>query len=332
MFGILRTILAFNVVLLHVFSVPILGNYSVMAFFVLSGFLMTLIMQNKYGYTIRGFKFFWFNRFLRLYPVYWSILLISVVLLFLDLKIPMHPAMKIPVGFSQWFSNLTMVFTDMFPHKFDSRVVPPAWALTNELFYYTLISIGVSRTMKRTIIWFILGVLYFFYTYLFKDLPTYRYGFILASSLPFSFGAMLFYGLKYFPLRNIKWYVPVLTYLLFIANGLFLNNKMIWKFNVGFYLNLLLSACLVYQLYFLFITKKWKRMDAYIGHFSYPIYLSHYICAVLFVTLFGHGNMVDSFKLESAVFIPYTLFLIIFCFILVKTIDLPFHRIKQRVK
>lgn len=332
MFGILRTLLAFNVVLLHIFNVPTLGNYSVMAFFILSGFLMTLIMHNSYGYTIRGFKFFWFNRILRLYPVYWMVLILSLSLLLFDFKIPMHPDMNIPKGFSQWFSNVTMIFSNLFPHKFVPRVVPPSWALTNELFYYTLISIGISRTMKRTLIWFLFGMLYFLYTYLFKDLPTYRYGFLLASSLPFSFGALLFYAMKYFPLKNIKWYMPIITYTLFVFNGLFLSNIKIWKIDIGFYVNFLLSAFLVYQLYFLFISKKWKNIDTYIGHFSYPLYLSHYLCAILFVLLLGYGNRADSFKLESIVLIPYTLLLFTFCYILVRTIDLPFHRIKQKVK
>lgn len=77
MFGILRTILAINVVLLHVFSVPTLGNYSVSFFFVLSGFLMTYIMHETYGFDLKGVKYFWLNRILRLYPIYLIIILIT---------------------------------------------------------------------------------------------------------------------------------------------------------------------------------------------------------------------------------------------------------------
>ena len=77
MFGILRTLLAINVVLLHIFNVPKLGNYSVSFFFVLSGFLMTLIMNKTYGFTSSGVVFFWKNRILRLYPVYLVLLSIT---------------------------------------------------------------------------------------------------------------------------------------------------------------------------------------------------------------------------------------------------------------
>ena len=81
MFGILRTVLAINVVLLHIFSVPVFGNYSVSFFFLLSGFLMTHICKETYGYTFIGFKLFWLNRFLRLYPIYYIIILITILAL-----------------------------------------------------------------------------------------------------------------------------------------------------------------------------------------------------------------------------------------------------------
>lgn len=47
-------LLAFEVVVFHLLSVPIIGRYAVMSFFVLSGFLMTTIMHQTYGYTLKG--------------------------------------------------------------------------------------------------------------------------------------------------------------------------------------------------------------------------------------------------------------------------------------
>ena len=101
MFGIFRTFLAVNVILLHIFNVPTLGNYSVFAFFILSGFLMTLVVNENYGFSISGFSKFWINRFLRLYPVYLTIIFITFLLLFFNkgILITEHPKLYLPTSF-----------------------------------------------------------------------------------------------------------------------------------------------------------------------------------------------------------------------------------------
>ncbi|MBT8410525.1 MAG: hypothetical protein KJP02_01835, partial [Octadecabacter sp.] len=79
--GALRFILASTVVLGHLFNVPHIGHMSVFFFFVLSGYLMTFVMQRSYGYSISGWKAFWVNRILRLYPTYLIVVALSVVVL-----------------------------------------------------------------------------------------------------------------------------------------------------------------------------------------------------------------------------------------------------------
>ena len=54
MFGTYRTLLAVMVVFLHIGGVPVLGGYAVFGFYILSGYLMTFIMQNNYGYDRSG--------------------------------------------------------------------------------------------------------------------------------------------------------------------------------------------------------------------------------------------------------------------------------------
>ena len=56
MFGVYRFLLALNVVFYHVLDVPGIGPLAVYSFFVLSGFLMTMIMQQTYGYSVTGIK------------------------------------------------------------------------------------------------------------------------------------------------------------------------------------------------------------------------------------------------------------------------------------
>ncbi len=123
-----------------------LGTYAVFGFYVLSGYLMTYIMLNRYGYTISGRFKFAVNRFLRLYPCYWVAAVISLLLLCVDAEkvTEYKEVMFFPSTIYHWLRNFLLYFS------FDStpRLGPATWALTVELFYYFLICIGISRTKK----------------------------------------------------------------------------------------------------------------------------------------------------------------------------------------
>ena len=51
MFGTLRTILALMVAAGHLTDQWQIGTYAVFAFYIISGYLMTLIMHESYGFT-----------------------------------------------------------------------------------------------------------------------------------------------------------------------------------------------------------------------------------------------------------------------------------------
>ena len=80
MFGIFRTLLALVVVAGHLGPVDSVGPYAVFGFYVLSGYLMTAIMRDRYGYTASGIGRYTANRLLRIYPVYLVALLLSLAL------------------------------------------------------------------------------------------------------------------------------------------------------------------------------------------------------------------------------------------------------------
>ena len=69
MFGTYRTLLALMVVFLHLGGVSVLGGYAVFGFYILSGYLMTYIMQKNYGYSRLGQARYAINRMLRIYPI-----------------------------------------------------------------------------------------------------------------------------------------------------------------------------------------------------------------------------------------------------------------------
>ena len=79
-------ILAFAVVLGHTaYSGPRLMGPSdaVHIFFVISGFYMCMMLRRKYGWSGRGVRAFYLNRFLRLYPTYIAVVLGAMAWYFL---------------------------------------------------------------------------------------------------------------------------------------------------------------------------------------------------------------------------------------------------------
>ena len=76
-----RFILAVLVVQAHLLAdgLPGLAWQAVFSFYVLSGFLMTLVLNEVYGFGVHGFVRFFTNRILRLYPAYYALLLVTIL-------------------------------------------------------------------------------------------------------------------------------------------------------------------------------------------------------------------------------------------------------------
>ncbi|MGH2665078.1 acyltransferase family protein [Flavobacterium sp.] len=333
MFGILRTLLAIYVVLLHIFSFPTLGNYAVSFFFILSGFLMTYVMQKSYSYDFSGVKLFWANRFLRLYPTYWLVLLLSLVAIFALSGNGLNPAMYFPSSFKEWVSNISMLYFDIVPHRIKPRVVPTSWALTNELVFYLLISFGISKNKTRTFIWLFFSILYYVGTYFFYDLPTFRYSAIPASSLPFAIGAALFWLNE--RQTKIKGNISLIIFLmlLFNVNAVYLANTGITIYTeISIYTNYILSAAIVLLLFQVKSNKKIKQADNFIGYFSYPIYLSHYLICAVYIYFFNPNHGTKAYKLQTDALIGYFLILFVFCFAIVYFIDIRIDRYKRELQ
>jgi peptidoglycan/LPS O-acetylase OafA/YrhL len=82
--GLIRLLLALAVLVGHSWSIRgfsfIPPSFAVSIFFAISGFYMALILSFKYDASARGRRLFWSNRFLRLFPTYWIILLLTLAI------------------------------------------------------------------------------------------------------------------------------------------------------------------------------------------------------------------------------------------------------------
>lgn len=141
MFGSWRFILAMLVVVGHLWGFWFAASHAVFSFYVLSGFLMTLVLNEKYGFSRSGFGKFWVSRLSRLLPTYWVGCLISVCLILLlsvEVTSAFSSKLTFPKTAYEIFANSTMVgilfpnrSVGFIPNQFPT-LVPAAWALSIE--------------------------------------------------------------------------------------------------------------------------------------------------------------------------------------------------------
>ena len=152
-------------------------------------------MQEKYFYTIKGVSLFCRNRALRLYPIYYVACLFSLGLIFLcgpQWMEDFHHAIRLPKQLDEIAQNLTMVFPGFFPNAFTPRLTPPTWAITCGLFFYFLIAMGASKTLRRAQIWFVISVAIHMVLLPGRDWGA-RYFSVPGAALPFSVGSLIYF-------------------------------------------------------------------------------------------------------------------------------------------
>jgi peptidoglycan/LPS O-acetylase OafA/YrhL len=283
MFGIFRFALALLVVIYHLSDHHVAGWYSVYAFYVLSGFLMTLVIAKKYRLTATGIGNFTLNRVLRIYPPYLAV--VAATLLVLQIPSLAERARElydiaIPRGSLAWFENLFIWGW----HRQDPKLVPQVWTVFRELSYCVLLFFPFARFRWLTLAW-LAGSLVYAATTVVRGLALLDvYTTFSAASLAYSMGACLyhFHG----SLRRITHPLGPLICLAAIAPFAFEAIRPQWFAHtsvIPLYVNLGLSTWLVLLLSGLNGPLQWQRIDRYLGNLSYPVYLWHGIVPVVVV-------------------------------------------------
>lgn len=321
--GILRLLLALSVVVAH--SGPIFGFYfvggeiAVKTFFIISGFYMSLILNEKYIGKNNSYRLFISNRFLRLYPIYWAILISTVLLCVIIgfsgenhnfpvigeyLKVRNSFLSLCLLSISNLFifgqdtvmflgidpSNGSLFFTSNFantnPQLFRFLFVPQAWTLGLELMFYLIAPFLLRKNLN-----FILAIiftslllrLYLHFQFGLKHDPwTYRF---FPSELMFFLLGYIAYRL-YARCKHVKTNL-VLNVILFIYLCLFsINYSRIPTLGypeilkeILYYSSVIVLLPLVFQFF------KKSKIDMQIGELSYPVYISHIFVIILFQAL-----------------------------------------------
>jgi peptidoglycan/LPS O-acetylase OafA/YrhL len=307
--GLLRLILAISVVLAH--SGTILGTRfiggptAVQAFYIISGFYMALILNEKYIGNNSSYKLFITNRLLRIYPTYW-IILVSSILFSITVYFYNHgnkagliqpyvdyfSMMNIwSIGFlilsnlilffqdTVLFLGINLVtgnlyFTDHFsatnPLLYKFMLVPQAWTISLELIFYLIAPFLARKTLKIIVFLIALSIL--------LRIVLTHYG---LKEDPWSY--------RFFPTELVFFLLGLVSYRIYVKLRIIKIHdnylKMIWGVIIVFtiffdFITLPEKTYLYLFIFFLclpfvfLLTNKWKQ-DLYLGDLSYPIYLSH---------------------------------------------------------
>ncbi|WP_116368097.1 acyltransferase family protein [Parahaliea mediterranea] len=336
MFGTYRTFLALLVVATHLGGYPGIGSYAVFGFYCLSGYLMTLIMQRRYGYSSDGVLRYGLNRFLRIFPVYWVSIGLSLALIALlgsEFTASYHHAIYRPEGVAQWARNLLLYF----PQMEDPRLTPPAWALTVELFFYALIALGASRSLFTSGCWLAVSVLHHVIVEVLQMESDHWYFSIPAASLPFATGALIFHYSAAITRFTGRFSRSGMAWVLAGVGAGILLNWLLGQVVGGsakahFYINFLLCAAMVALLFDRRELPLISRAaDKWLGDFSYPIYLLHYQVGLVVVVLGGYAGMTLE-RPGNALMIFATPLILATSWGVTVLLERPIERLRSRIK
>lgn len=337
MFGLYRSLLACLVLFHHLAGVHLVGQYAVHGFFVLSGFLMTHIMHRAYGYDARGRLAFAANRALRLYPSYWATLALAVMAIaFTGAAVAQEfrAFLFLPHGVADWLQNVTMVYVDTFPNRVSPRLSPASWALTIELFYYALIALGLSRTVRITWLWFAVGAAFQLWAAVTMRGLDHAYFHILSGAMPFSIGALLWFYQDRIRLPRTGAVAGAMLGTGAIIALAALASAGAAAFGpvattLAFHINMAVAALSVLTLA---RAKGNRRRDTWLGNFSYHIYILHWPVGLLVFTLLFDLARPDGSVASGAAASVTLIGCCVLSLLLTRWVDQPVERLRDRLR
>ena len=277
MFGTYRYCLAFCVAISHLWAGMIGGPaaYGVWGFYCLSGFLMTLVLNEKYGFSPSKLFSFAKNRCLRIYPAYYAVCLMMLVLFLLipESAIRFLPALQMPQTKTGWVYSLTLLTP-----AFKGELVHGSSALRVELWMYIVMALGLSRNFTTAAIWFTACAVNTWWLLHTGVGFIERYVYIVPCALAFSTGTLLYHVKKFLPTLVNPWWALG-------AAGLWWTHVFVSQHFVGgpwmygLYTSLIVSCIAIVTLMNLKPSNvpRWlSKTDKVLGDLSYPIYLCHW--------------------------------------------------------
>lgn len=312
--GLLRLLHAISVLIWHstpIFGLPLIGGVAaVQTFYMISGFYMTLILETKYVGQ-GSYPLFISNRFLRLFPIYWVILLLTVGTAILWRLSTGHWAQLDPfvvwrhqLSGPTWLyllgANLAIVGQDWLlflglnpqtgalfltpnfvansPPIYDFLLVPQAWSIGVEISFYLVAPLLVRRPVYQVGALVLLSLLLRAYIYYGRgwhfDPWTYRF---FPTELAFFLCGTLAFRL-YERLKQQAWPCAIAWGVTLLVLGLTILYPLLpTPLNNEEVKMWCHYALILLGLPFVFLATATSKFDRWVGELSYPVYLVHFL-------------------------------------------------------
>lgn len=300
--GLIRFLLACIVVIFHAspngkFS-PMPGNLSVQCFYIISGFYMTLVLNEKYTSHTTNLVFYT-NRILKIYPIYFVVLiaLIGWAALVYHLGYPgtfsfYHDLWPLPLG-----TLLYLIYINVFLVGFDSvfyfginnsgrmfftkdinKQTPYlvqftfnsfAWTISVELLFYLIAPFILRKKIILPLIILVVSLLVRFYLiYIGLNYSPWNYMFFPSQIMFFMSGVISYHIYKKVN-SNKPSKLYLIPFLVFIITIVFYRQF----FNDSYMKQALLFILEIISIPYIFILTKSSKFDRFLGNLSFPIYI-----------------------------------------------------------
>jgi peptidoglycan/LPS O-acetylase OafA/YrhL len=329
--GIIRILLALSVTLDHIgpiFGFSMLkGGMAVQAFFIISGFYISLILNEKYISKNKSYFLYISNRFLRIYPIYYIALLLTIILLISNNQFPsfqfsMASLLNIVKQLTIFVTNDYFIYV---PETYHQLFVFQSWSLGLEFLFYLIAPLIVRKT-RILLLFFGIGL---FSRILFAHIlyphiyPGGYIDFFFPTEIVYFLAGALSYKAYVLvkKLNNRRLFSILSIFFIFLT----LIYQIFYAFPYGNTVANIYYILLLLSMPFIFSFSKNSRFDRIIGDLAYPIYLLHVFISDLFIKF--HVPKTDLTKLLIVATV------IIFSYIVNVAIAIPLEKIRQsRVK
>lgn len=283
------------------------GRFGVELFFIISGFIIMLSIEN---YKIKGslvlLKTFYIRRFSRIFPPYFIIITCSLIFNSLFLN-----TLSVENGVNSYLASIFFIHNLIYPGEFPF-LSGAAWSLEIEMQFYILAPIlfllfnGQSNYLK-ILVNLILFLLFFLinnigYNVETKSLLNYGHYFIIGNILAFFNLRRNYIGKHY----NVSLITIIIIYIFINILNIKYNNANSLILLHKLFTLLILFASLYYILYLNKVKILNNKILTGIGKISYSIYLLNYPIIVLF------GNSILSITIFKNYYFTLILFTILF--------------------
>lgn len=333
--GILRFLLALSVIIGHCDSgwafrfLP--GDIAVEAFFIISGFYMALVLNEKYFKVQNYYKIFITNRLLRLYPMYWAVLLIILATCLVNgalngqygnLQVYLDYWHKLKPSTLAYLitSNITIVGQDAFfflTNSHDGGLQYTANTFSSTLVLYRFLFDFPLWTVSLEIMFYVISP--FFVRMGIKTLTFIALLLLLARVIVKLYGVPYDpFIYRFFPLQLVFFLIGIITYQFYnklkaiempkaVSYGCMVYILIftaifgrIVDSEVKDFIYLLSIACVVPVLFKL---SRSSKSDRWIGELSYPMYISHILIILIVRGALQHFHIDGKYSVIIVVFV-----------------------------